>query len=197
MPEPAASSLYAIVLAAGGSARFGKQAKQLVDIGNETLLERAIHNALAICPLRVYTVLGCCSKDTVEIAQGTTTHIVSNHDWQSGIASSIRTGIAALPQSADAAMITLCDQAKITAGDLHLLANAWYAAPNQICAAAYDDTQGVPAIFPRSTFSQLESLMGDSGAKSILQHMPDINTIDIAHASFDLDTPGDLAKLAE
>ena len=197
MPEAALSSLYAIVLAAGGSARFGNQPKQLVDIGSETLLGRAIRNALEICPLRVYTVLGYCSKDIIKIARSSTTHIVSNHDWQSGIASSIRAGIAALPRSANAVMITLCDQAKISADDLRLLADAWHAAPDQICAAAYGDTHGVPAIFPRSTFSQLRSLHGDSGAKSILQHMPDIKTVEIANAVFDLNTPEDLAKLAE
>lgn len=195
MPESAISSLFAIVLAAGGSARFGDQPKQLKKIDDKTLLEHAINTALAVCPLRVYTVLGYCSEDAIPIAHHSTTHLVTNYNWQSGIASSIRTGVAALPIAANAVMITLCDQAKITADDLRSLSQTWSEYPDRVCAATYDDTIGVPAIFPRTTFSQLATLEGDHGAKSLLENMAGIRTVDIPNASFDLDTAEDLKEL--
>jgi molybdenum cofactor cytidylyltransferase len=57
-------------------------------------------------------------------------------------------------------------------------------------------TTGVPAIFPRSVFSDLVALRGDVGARVLLQRNPDrVVRVPMASAAIDLDTPEDLLKI--
>jgi molybdenum cofactor cytidylyltransferase len=90
----------------------------------------------------------------------------------------------------------LVDQAAVTAEDLKRLVSAWRRQPEYIAAARYGTTTGVPAIFPRSTFPDLQSLRGDVGARVLLQRNPDrVVRVPMASAAIDIDTPEDLLKL--
>jgi molybdenum cofactor cytidylyltransferase len=89
----------------------------------------------------------------------------------------------------------LVDQAAVTAEDLKRLASAWRRQPDYIAAARYGTTTGVPAIFPRSTFSDLAVLRGDLGARVLLQRNPDrVVRVPMASAALDIDTPEDLLE---
>jgi molybdenum cofactor cytidylyltransferase len=112
------------------------------------------------------------------------------------MASSIRAGVARLPASCTAVLLMLVDQAAVTAEDLKRLVGAWRRQPDYIAAARYGTTTGVPAIFPRSTFSDLQSLRGDVGARALLQRNPDrVVRVPMPSAAIDIDTPEDLLKL--
>ncbi|MDI1279715.1 nucleotidyltransferase family protein [Methylobacter sp.] len=92
-------NVYAIILAAGASSRMGSP-KQLLEWRNRPLLEHTIANARAIWGERIVVVLGAHAESirtTVDL--GAVTSIV-NPDWQEGMASSIRAGVQALPESA-------------------------------------------------------------------------------------------------
>lgn len=122
--------------------------------------------------------------------------MIVNRDWQTGMASSIRVAIQALPDSATAVMLMLCDQPLITAVQLQSLVNAWQASPAQIIASEYHQSIGVPAIFPASYFDQLLGLEGDKGAKSVLiKHQTDLIRILLPEAEFDIDTLADFQHL--
>jgi CTP:molybdopterin cytidylyltransferase MocA len=119
-----------------------------------------------------------------------------NRDWREGMGSSIRAGVARLPASCTAVLLMLVDQAAVTGEDLKRLVSAWRRQPDYIAAACYGTTTGVPAIFPRSTFSDLQSLRGDVGARVLLQRNPDrVVRVPMASAAIDIDTPEDLLKL--
>jgi len=63
-------------------------------------------------------------------------------------------------------------------------------------AARYGMTTGVPAVFPRSVFSDLGALRGDMGARALLQRNPDrVVRVPMASAAIDIDTPEDLLKI--
>jgi molybdenum cofactor cytidylyltransferase len=112
------------------------------------------------------------------------------------MASSIRAAIQALPNSAKAVMLMLCDQPLITNVQLQSLVSAWQAAPEQIIASEYHQSIGVPAIFPASYFDQLLGLEGDKGAKSLLiKHQADLIRISLPEAEFDIDTLADFQHL--
>jgi molybdenum cofactor cytidylyltransferase len=90
----------------------------------------------------------------------------------------------------------LADQAAVTAEDLKRLITAWHRQPEYVAAARYGVTTGVPAIFPRSIFSDLSSLRGDIGARVLLQRNPDrVIRVPMASAAIDIDTPEDLLAL--
>ncbi len=192
---PQASTLHALVLAAGASTRFGSP-KQLVRVQGRPLLHRAVAHAAEIAGQAVLVVLGAHAADLAPLLRHSTASIIVNRAWSEGIASSIRTGIAHLPPSCDGVLILLADQAAVTVEDLRRLTGVWRRNPQCIVAARYDTTVGVPAIFPRTEFAQLAALRGDRGARDLLRRAADrVVAIELANAGIDIDTPEDLLSL--
>lgn len=186
--------LHGLVLAAGGSRRLG-YFKQLLRIGDETLLHRVCRQALRVCP-QTTVVLGAGAASMTEAIADLPLARIINPDWATGMASSLRAGILALPVSADAVLILLCDQPAVTGDHMRALVTRWQQQPDSIIAAAYGGILGVPAVFPRSHFGALLSLSGDAGARALLntEGLPVI-AIDMATAHYDIDTDADIADL--
>ena len=110
------------------------------------------------------------------------------------MASSLRCGIAALPDTVAGVMVLLCDQHRIETADLKRLMAAWQG--DEIVAAAYRGVLGVPAIFPRRQFSRLSTLQGDQGARELLRCADETPlAIEMPAAGYDIDTPADLAQM--
>ena len=119
-----------------------------------------------------------------------------NRDWAEGIASSIRAGLAHAPPAADGVLIALADQAAVTTEDLRRLAGAWRRIRSIIAAAQYAGSVGVPAIFPRWCFRELNELRGDRGAQLLLQrHVDRLVRLPMPSAELDIDRPEDLLAL--
>ena len=187
--------LHAVVLAAGASTRFGSP-KQLVRVAGRPLLHSALARAADVAGSAVSVVLGAHAAELTPLLTHSQALIVINRDWREGIASSIRTGVLRLPPSCNAVLLMLADQAAVTAEDLKRLVSAWRRQPDYIVAARYGMTTGVPAVFPRSVFSDLTALRGDTGARALLQRNPDrVVRVPMASAAIDIDTPEDLLKI--
>ena len=175
----------AIVLAAGASRRMGEP-KQLVRFGNETLLERAVAVCTAAGCSPVIAVLGAFSA-TITSQIRIEASVLINPDWEEGIASSIRAGVRSLADDVDGCILLTCDMPYITDDHLRLLL-----ASGRLMSSAYAGRRGVPAYFPRSSFSSLLQLQGDHGARDLL--LP-AEAIDLPAGEFDIDTPEDLKQL--
>ena len=187
--------LHAVVLAAGASTRFGSP-KQLVRVAGRPLLHSALARAADVAGSAVSVVLGAHAAELTPLLTHSQALIVINRDWREGIASSIRAGVSRLPPSCNAVLLMLADQAAVTAEDLKRLVSAWRRQPDYIVAARYGMTTGVPAVFPRSVFSDLTALRGDTGARALLQRNPDrVVRVPMASAAIDIDTPEDLLKI--
>jgi len=186
-----------IVLAAGASTRLG-QPKQSLPYGDSTLLAHAVAAALNARLGPVLVVLGAHGP---ELAQALPSGAVAVHnpDWQEGMASSIRAGLAALergwPQAA-AAIVMVCDQPSVSAGLLRRLVAAWRQGSAAAVACQYGDTVGVPALFSRSLWPELMALRGDRGAKSVLErHRERLLLVPFPEGALDIDTPEDWQPL--
>ncbi|HYM44325.1 MAG TPA: nucleotidyltransferase family protein [Steroidobacteraceae bacterium] len=191
----AADRLYAIVLAAGASTRFGSP-KQLVRIGGRPLLHAVVTRAAEVTGNALIVVLGCGAAELAPLLKHSPGSVVVNRHWREGLASSIRTGVLRLPPTCSGALLLLADQAAVTTDDLKRLAGTWRRRPQCIAAALYAGTAGAPAIFPRSTFSELAALRGDMGARAILRRSADrLVRVPMPAAELDLDTPEDLLAL--
>ncbi len=188
-------NVYAVILAAGESSRMGSP-KQLLVWGNHTLLEHAVLNVRSLLHERSVIVLGAHAeaiRASVSLDGGS---VIVNPDWQEGIASSIRAGIRALPASASAALILLCDQPLIGAKQIRTLLNAWEKEPSRIVASIYNDGVGVPALFPAEFFGQLLELEGDRGGKGLLRKFNDrLLKISLPEAELDIDSTADFEQL--
>ena len=193
--ESDTGSLHAIVLAAGGSSRFGS-AKQLVRIGDRPLLSLIAGRATEVVGHALIVVLGAAAAELSPLLRHSAGSVVINRSWREGLASSIRAGVARLPASCGGVMLVLADQACVTAEDLRRLASTWRRQPQCVVAARYGATVGVPAIFPQYLFGELSELKGDTGARALLKrHADRLVTVPMQSAAFDLDTPDDLLEL--
>jgi molybdenum cofactor cytidylyltransferase len=194
--DASVDGLYAVVLAAGSSSRFGS-AKQLVRLGGRPLLHIAVTRAAEVTGNALIVVLGAGAAQLAPLLKHSPGSVVVNRDWREGIGSSIRAAMARLPPTCRGVMLLLADQAAVTADDLRRLSGTWRKQPQYIAAAEYGGTSGAPAIFPRSRFRELAELRGDVGARELLRRSADrVVRVPMPSAAIDVDTPEDLLALA-
>jgi molybdenum cofactor cytidylyltransferase len=190
-----APTLYAIVLAAGASSRFGSP-KQLVRVDGRPLMHTLVSRAVEVAGHSTLVVLGANAAELAPLLRHTPATIVINRDWSEGLASSIRAGVSRLPSVCTGVMLVLADQAAVTAEDLRRLAGTWRRQPHCIVAAQYGSTTGAPAIFPSSCFRDLMELRGDRGANALFRRNPDrVVRVPMESAALDIDTAEDLLRL--
>src|SRR5262245_10947580 len=103
------SGVSAIVLAAGMSRRMGTP-KQLLRIDGETILGRTLGNVRASAVSEIVLVLGHAAADVEKEISTAGVKIVHNHEYQQGMGTSLRTGLAALDAETNAALVVLADQ---------------------------------------------------------------------------------------
>lgn len=195
MSDEAIHDPHVIVLAAGAARRFGSP-KQLVRVNGRPLLHAVIGRGVAVGGHAVIVVLGAYAAELAPLLRHTPATVVVNRQWEEGMGSSLRAGVAALPGTAEAALVLLADQASVTAEDLRRLVGTWRRQPNQIVAAQYGSTVGAPAIFPRWSFGELGALRGDQGARVLLRrHADRLVRVPMPSAAIDIDTPEDLLTI--
>jgi molybdenum cofactor cytidylyltransferase len=188
-------ALYALVLAAGQSSRYG-EVKQLVRYRGQSLVARALREAETVCAERTILISGNAADAVHAACHPLRGFLVHNDNFESGIASSITSGIAAVAAVADGVLITLADQPLVTREHLAALAALWQQHPEKIIASRYAGTNGVPAIFPCSAFPELLALRGDQGARPVIDRNSErLLTVEFAAAARDIDYPADLDSL--
>ena len=177
----------AIVLAAGASTRLGRP-KQLEPFGDTTLLRHTIDTARRAVD-HVVVVTGAADvADAVPADPRVTT--AHNPDWATGMGSSLRVGVAALPPDVAGVLVLTCDMPHVTADHLAALRTA---ATNRPAAADHAGRPGVPAAFPATWLPRLAALPPGAGAAKLLRSCPDVTLIDVP--TFDVDTPADAQRL--
>ncbi len=187
--------LFAVLLAAGSSRRFGA-VKQLAEYGGEPLVVRALRAAESVCGANTLLVTGHAGEAIRAACLPMAGFVVHNERHAGGLGSSIAAGVAAVAGVADGVLLLLADQPLVRAAHLARLAAWWRAAPERAVASRYAGTVGVPAVFPASDFPALAALAGDTGARAILAgHGARLAAIDCPAAATDVDRPADLAGL--
>jgi molybdenum cofactor cytidylyltransferase len=193
-----------VLLAAGSSSRLGRP-KQLLMHEGKTLVRRAAEAAVAAQCGPVVVVLGAQAKAVTAELTGLPVRTVQNADWGAGMGSSLRVGLRALDTEdaigasppVDAALVMLCDQLRVDTGHLRALVEAFTRTRASIVASSYEGTRGVPALFSRALFSELESLAPDQGARGIISREPSrMVEVALAGGGEDVDTAKDLTRLS-
>ncbi|SEM28488.1 molybdenum cofactor cytidylyltransferase [Chryseobacterium taichungense] len=188
-----------ILLAAGNSSRMGS-AKQLLSYQGKTFLERIIDTALEVFDKdQIILVLGANHHEISSTIKDKNILIAINEDWESGMASSIKSGLKTLSDhfpEMERCFISVCDQPYLT-NDLFLkMSQLQDTSQKEIVVATYADTVGVPALFSKKYFKQLMELTGEQGAKKIIrQNMENVETFAFAKGAIDIDTPSDYDHL--
>jgi CTP:molybdopterin cytidylyltransferase MocA len=184
------SAVAGLVLAAGGGRRYGMP-KALVEYEGSLLVERAVRTARAVCD-PVLVVLGARAVDVWRTADLGGATVLANPDWETGMASSLRTGLDGLrgwPGRVDAALVLLVDMPGMTPAALERLAE--HATPDALAVAAYDGVRGHPVLLGREHWAGVAaSATGDEGARRYLaaHQVREVDCTGLADPT-DLDVP--------
>jgi molybdenum cofactor cytidylyltransferase len=187
-------NILAAVLAAGSSRRLG-HAKQLALIQGEPLLRRTVRTVLAAGCANTVVITGAYALAVGQCVADLGVDICHNGSWTSGMASSIHAAVhSALNRSttSDALMLFVCDQPHLNTAHLAALVRRFKSTGCAV-GSVYQNTVGVPAIFPAQQFPELLCLYGQQGARSLLSLDQSIKW---ELGSIDIDTPADLSSLA-
>jgi molybdenum cofactor cytidylyltransferase len=190
------TSIQVLVLAAGAGTRFGS-AKQLAPVNGVPMLRLALNRALSLAGAQVSVVIGAHAGEVAPVLGRLAVNVVVNRQWEEGMSSSIRAGLASVPGSVGGVLLLLADQVGVSEADLQRLCDAWRRSPNAIVAAQYGGGHGVPALFPRSQFALLHSLRGERGARALLRGGGlGVLGVPMPSAAHDIDTRAELDQYA-
>ena len=199
MAQPDTPRTACIVLAAGRSTRMGAANKLLADVGGKAMVRRVVEAALASVAAPVLVVTGHQAEDVRVALVGLEAAFVHNPDYALGLSSSLKVGIAAVPEAADGALVLLGDMPQVTAAHLDLLMAAFADHRGEaIVVPTHAGKRGNPVLWPRACFAQMLRLEGDAGAKRLLAtHSDRVREVDLGTDAIfaDVDTPEALAEL--
>jgi molybdenum cofactor cytidylyltransferase len=187
----------ALVLAAGASSRMGSP-KQLLDWGGRPLVRAVAEVALAARLDPLLVVVGGAQIAVADALAGLPLQMIANPDYAHGQSTSLRAGIAALGQDADAVVVLLGDQPFVTAAIVEQLVAEWRASEALIVAPTYAGQRGNPVLFSRAVFSELLAVEGDQGARAVLaadRARVRLVAFDDPRPLADIDTPEDYERL--
>jgi CTP:molybdopterin cytidylyltransferase MocA len=185
-------TVAALVLAAGAGSRYGAP-KALVELDGERLVDRAIRVLRQGGIIPTYVVQGAAVLTDLSGAE-----VVDNPDWPSGMGSSLRAGISALPAAVQAVVVVPVDQPGLTTAALRrVLAAAQGDRQQALVVATYAGRRGHPVLLGRRHWAGVAgAAVGDTGARAYLATRPDVVEVECADVAsgVDVDEPADLDR---
>ncbi len=191
------SRVSAVILAAGGSTRMRGQIKQLLPWGDTTFVGNAVRVAQASQVNEIVVVTGNRAQEVkTAIEQWGEIRVIHNPAWETGRASSVRSGIGALAANSSAAIFINADQPFLSPRVLDAILETFSATRAPIVVPVYEGGTGSPVLFARELFDELNALQGEQGGRDLLEryraHLARVEIAD-ARAGLDLDTPEEYA----
>ena len=180
-----------IVLAGGGSQRFGRP-KLLELWDGEVLIQRAVRAARAAGLDPIVVVLGADEPVVRDALGKLAIQITNNPDWAEGQSSSVRAGLKMLSPNVDGAVFLLADMPLVDADLVCALVETQRRSLAPIVAPWTGERWGNPVLFDRATFEALNRIRGDQGGRALFGTFS-IEAVPWGQsAMLDIDTPEDL-----
>jgi len=183
----------AIVLAAGESRRMGRP-KQLLRVGERTLLDLALDNVRKSSVQEIILVLGSSAAEIQQQVSTQGVKVVVNPAYQEGMGSSLRAGIGALDPRSQAVLIMLADQPCVRPETLNRLIEHHRSARPHIVIPTCKGFRGNPVLLDCSVFSEVMEIRGDIGCRAIFgSHTEKIDKVEVDDPGIllDVDTSAD------
>lgn len=187
----------AVVLAAGSASRMAGSGhhKLLAEFDGVALVRRSVETVLGSRVDRSVVITGYRADDIGRALDGLDADIVINADFATGMASSLKTGLAAVREAADGLLVMLADMPGVRAEHLDAMIAVFRREQGRaIVRAVSAGKRGNPVILPASTFDALSKLTGDIGARPVIERsglaVIDVDIGEAAHV--DTDTPEEI-----
>lgn len=185
-------SVAGVLLAAGTSDRYGDRNKLLAARGADPLVRHAARTLVAAPVDPVVAVVGHEADRVSAALGGLDVDTVHNEAYASGQASSVRAGVGAVRDRADAVVVALGDMPAVATETVELLVDAHAAGVGDALAAAHDGRRGNPVCFDGRLFDALTDVTGDVGGRSILLDRGTLVETGDPGVRHDVDEPEDL-----
>lgn len=180
----------AILLAAGEARRMGTL-KQLMPLGETTMLEQTLDNLLGSTASEVVVVLGHRAEEIRKRVASRPIKVVINPRYHQGMGTSIAAGLQFIDSQAAAVMLVLADQPFVDSQTINRLIAEFSRHHKGIAIPTYQGKRGHPLIFSLKYKAQLSSLEGDIGGREIVkEHADDVLEVpvDCEGVIIDIDT---------
>jgi molybdenum cofactor cytidylyltransferase len=184
-----------VLLAAGTSSRMGRN-KLFVELGGKSVLRRAVDTAAAAGLEPIVVVLGHEPERVQEELKGFECTTVLNADYARGMNTSLRAGIAAVPESARGAVVMLADMPFVDAAMIRELVERWRAADAPLALSTYGEVIAPPTLYGRGLFAEVLALDAESCGKRVVKRHRE-EAVEVAwppSALSDLDLPEDVDR---
>jgi molybdenum cofactor cytidylyltransferase len=185
--------IVVILLAAGRSQRMGGRNKLLMDVDGQPMVRRV---AATLLNSRVREVIAVLGHDRTRVAAalaGLPVCIVVNDEYALGQMSSVRAGIAAIPDDSAAILVALADQPALEPVDIDFLIDAFLALPEpKILVPVYGGQRGNPIVLPGMQLSALQAGGVNFGCRNLIERYPEaVVRIEAPNPHYvqDIDTP--------
>lgn len=198
-----APRIAALILAAGQSQRMGAENKLLATLDGRPMLAHVITEAGAAGADPVIVVTGHERERVEQAISSLKATPVYNPEFAAGLSTSLRRGLAALPEDMDGVLVCLGDMPRISAAVIARLIAAFDPLEGRaICIPTWRGKRGNPVLFARRFIPEMQEIAGDIGARALISEYPDA-LCDVAMDEtpsgdgilLDVDTPEALAAL--
>ena len=188
--------ICAVVLAAGLSRRMGAQ-KLLLPFGGKTVVAHIVDQILASAVDEVHVVVGHEGRRVSRELSDRRVSVVTNPDYESGMLSSVRCGLAALGQECRAVLVALGDQPSVTSKLIDRMVQSFAATQKQILVPFYDGRRGHPLLFSQVYRDEIIAHYDDVGLRGLLRAHPDeVFELSVSSSAVlsDMDCPEDYQR---
>jgi molybdenum cofactor cytidylyltransferase len=188
-----------LILAAGRSTRMQGQNKLLALLAGKPLVRHVSEAALASRARPVMIVTGYQSERVRTALAGCKVTFVDNPSYATGLSTSLRVGLAALPGTSQGVVVVLADMPHITGAHIDRLIKAFEPTHGKtIVVPVRDGKRGNPVLFGADYFTQMQRIDGDTGARALIRdHATCVVEVEFEEDDIliDVDTPEQLARL--
>jgi molybdenum cofactor cytidylyltransferase len=193
-----APRVAALILAAGRSTRMGTLNKLLIEIDGKPMVRHAAE-AVTGRATPVIVVTGHQHEQIERALAGLPISFAHNPDYAQGLSTSLKRGLAALPEDIDGALVLLGDMPRVGPAEIARLIEVFNPIEGRvIIVPTRKGKRGNPVLLGKQLFHELSDIAGDSGARvSIAAHPDLVAEIEMESDGVltDVDTPQALARL--
>lgn len=188
-----------LVLAAGSSRRMGSP-KQLLMVRGKPLLELVVGQVNESNLDDVLIVLGAAADEIQSHVDLGRARVLVNPDHASGMASSLRAGVASLGADVERVVVILGDQPDVDAALLNRLLELQTRSGLPAAALSFNGLLHPPVVLNRELWGDLMTLEGDVGCRAVIRGRPEqvvslsVGT-DLTHP-VDIDTQADYERIS-
>ena len=167
----------------------------LVRVDGKPLFMKAVEAAVKSKASPIFVITGYDAESLEEHLENLDINILRNHDYASGVKTSIRLGLKSVPSSCDGALLIPADMPNVTSEHINRMIAAFgKEKERQLIVTACEGRKHNPVLWSRELYSLADLAPEDSHLRQVfLEHSDYINLVETKpEICFDVNFPSDL-----